>query len=274
MKTIVAPTDFSASSVNAVNYAAELALKTGCSLSIFHVCMVPVAIGEAMPVFSLDELYAEAEKEMERLRNEVYGKTEGQLIIHTAVRHGGVMEEIYNYCHSVNPWMVVMGAEKGGALERFLLGGHTNDAIKKLQWPLVIVPQDAKFHTIYRIGLACDLQDVERTMPLRLLEELVNQFKAELYVLHVSRTPGARFSEEKIEQTESLRDMLKHLNPKYKFIDDTNVELAIDEFATYHQVDMLIVLPKDHGFFHKLLHGSEAKKIALTSHIPLVSIHE
>lgn len=274
MKTIVAPTDFSGSSINAVNYAADLALFTGHSLSILHVYSIPVPVSDTIPVIPVAEVYSDAKKEMEKLGAELTSRTKGKLTIITEIRQGAVMNEIYNYCQSTNPWMVVMGAEKAGKLERFLLGGRTTDAIKNLQWPLIIVPGDAKFQAIHRVGLACDLKNVEDTISVKHIETLVWTFKAELYVLHVSNELGARFEDEAIAQTESLRDMIKHLNPQYKFINDTNVEKGIDEFAQLHHVDLLIVFPKRHGFLHKLFYGSQSKRIALTSHVPLVSIHE
>lgn len=274
MNTIVAPTDFSASSINAVNYAADLALMTGHSLSVFHVCVVPVAIGEALPVYSPAELYTDAEKEMEKLKGDLLGRTGGRLKIITEIRQGGITPEIYSYCHSVNPWLVVMGGEKAGGFERFLLGGRTTDAIKNMQWPLIIVPADVRFQAIHRIGLACDLKNVEETIPIKQIEELVHTFKAELYVLHVSTVPGERFDDAVIEQTESLRDVLQHLNPQYRFINDTNIENGIDDFAQRHHVDLLIMVPKKHGLLHKLFYSSQSKKMALASHVPLVSIHE
>jgi nucleotide-binding universal stress UspA family protein len=274
MKTIVASTDFSASSLNAVNYAADLAMMTGHSLSVFHVCVVPVAIGEALPVYPVEELYSDAEKEMAKLKDELAARTGGRLTVHSEIRQGGVLPEIYNYCHSVNPWLVVMGAEKAGGVERFLLGGRTVDAIKNMEWPLIVVPADVKFQAIHRIGLACDLKNVEETIPIKQVEDLVHTFNAELYVLHVSTVPGERFDDAIIEQTESLRDVLQHLNPQYKFINDTNIENGLDDFAQRHHVDLLIMVPKRHGFLHKLFYSSQSKKIALTSHVPLLSVHE
>lgn len=274
MNTIVAPTDFSASSVNAVNYAADLALLTGYSLSVLHVCIVPIAVGDAMPVVTTGELYSDAEKQMDKLKQELTARTENRLKIVTEIRQGSIISEIYNYCHSANPWLVIIGGEKAGSFERLLLGGRTTDAIRHLQWPLIIVPSDVKFRAIRRIGLACDLKNVEETIPLKQVEELVRTFKAELYVLHVSTQPGEQFDEEIIEQTESLRDILQHLNPHYKFINDSNVETGIDEFAQRHHVDLLIMLPKRHGFLHRLFYNSQSKKMVLNSHVPLVSIHE
>jgi nucleotide-binding universal stress UspA family protein len=274
MKSIVVPTDFSASSINAVNYAADLALITECNLSVLHVCVIPVAIGEPLPIVSADELIADAEKQMADLKTDLDTRMKGKISVNTEVRQGGIMSEIYNYCHSVNPWLVVMGAEKAGAFERLFLGGRTTDALQNLQWPLIIVPAEATFHTIHRIGLACDLRDVEKTIPVKQIEELVNEFKAELYVLHVSTTPGEQFTNGNIDETDLLRKLLDHLDPKYKIINDTNVEEGLDQFAQRHHVDLLIVIPKKHSIFQRIFHKSQSKEIVLASHLPLLAIHE
>ena len=69
MKTIVVPTDFSAISLNAVNYAAELAIVTGTRLMLMHVCMTPVAVNEMIvPAFSVIDLVTAAEERMQMLK--------------------------------------------------------------------------------------------------------------------------------------------------------------------------------------------------------------
>ena len=47
MKTIIAPTDFSPISLNAVNYAADMAVSINADLSLLYVCLLPITYGEA-----------------------------------------------------------------------------------------------------------------------------------------------------------------------------------------------------------------------------------
>lgn len=68
--------------------------------------------------------------------------------------------------------------------------------------------------------------------------------------------------------------MLAHLNPKYKFIPNTSIEDGIESYVKHHQIDLLIVVPKKHGFFHRLFLESTTKNLVLHAHLPVLSIHE
>jgi nucleotide-binding universal stress UspA family protein len=80
MKTILAPTDFSEVSLNAVRYAADLAVAIDAKLLILHAVDVPVAVGD-MPVagVSYDEL--NSENELLRLRKSLLEHTNKKISI-------------------------------------------------------------------------------------------------------------------------------------------------------------------------------------------------
>ena len=68
MKTILAPTDFSASSINAVNYAADLALSINANLVLFHAIPFPIAVSEiSIPGDFIDDMMEASQKDMEEL---------------------------------------------------------------------------------------------------------------------------------------------------------------------------------------------------------------
>jgi nucleotide-binding universal stress UspA family protein len=57
MKTIIIPTDFSPAAINAMNYAADMAIAINASLLLFHVYSVPISMTD-VPVMlvSVEEL--------------------------------------------------------------------------------------------------------------------------------------------------------------------------------------------------------------------------
>lgn len=275
MKTIIAPTDFSGISVNAVKYAASLAMLTGNSLTLFHVYPLQVAISEVpSPDYTLKDLSATAESRMEELRDQITTYTGGRLSIHTVVRQGNIRSELEQYCESIDPYAVVMGAESAGKFERFLFGGSTIAAIKQLSWPVIIVPPDTEFTGIRKIGLACDFINVPETIPMKEIRYLVSNFNAELHVLHAGTRSDGSFSDEVIEGSEWLQELLEGLKPKYHFIKGNDIEKSIPEFAKNNHIDLLILIPKKHSLVHKVMHRSQSKKIVLYAHVPVMSVHE
>ncbi len=275
MKIVVAPTDFSAISLNAVNYAADIACVIGANLSLIHVCLIPMAFSEVpAPACSIDQLITDAEEKLNELKEKISTRTGGRLQINTMVRQGNVVQEIDEYCATVNTYAVVMGSESSGAFERFLGAGKTVSAVKQFNWPLIVVPPDVKFTTIRKIGLACDFRKVAETIPIKEIKDMVQEFNATLHVLHVTNETGETFNEEKIEESGWLHNILAELKPNYHFINSPDIETSITGFAEKNKLDMLIVIPKKHNLFSTIFRQSNSKKLVLHSHVPVMAIHE
>jgi nucleotide-binding universal stress UspA family protein len=275
MKTIVAPTDFSAISLNAVNYAADLACVIGADLALIHVYSIPVVISEVpVPAYSLTSLITDAEEQMKQLKEKIMFSTRDRIKINTEVTSGDVISEVDDYCAKVNPYAVVMGAESTGTLERFLLGGKTISAMKHFSWPLIIVPPDIKFTNIRKIGLACDFRKVVETIPVKEIRSLMEKFHAEFHVLHVSTESGDSFSDETVEESRWLQDIIGEFNPKYHFINDIDIEKGIVEFTERNNLDLLIIIPKKHNLINKIFQHSHSRRLVLHTHVPVMAVHE
>lgn len=275
MKTIIAPTDFSAISLNAVEYAADLARVIGADLALIHVCAVPLSFSEVpVPVNTMVELVSEAEEKLKKTKEKIMLRTEGKIRIYTVVKQGDVISELDDLCATTNPYAVIMGAESARAFERFLIGGKTVSAVKQLPWPLIIVPSGVKFSSIRKIGLTCDFRKVIDTIPVKEIEDMVREFHAELHVLHVSTESGESYSDDLIEESEWLRDILGDLNPKYHFINDKDIEKGVAEFAEKNNLDLLIIIPKRHNLVSNIFRKSHSKRLVLHAHVPVMAIHE
>ena len=275
MKTIVTPTDFSAISLNAVNYAADLACVINTNLSLIYVCPIPIAINEApIPAYSIAELVADAEEKMKLLKEKIIYRTRDRIKINTEVKQGDVVSGIDDYCSSVDPYAVVMGTESTGAFERFLLEGNAISAMRQLSWPLIVVPPNVKFASLRKIGLACDLKKVVETIPLKEIKSLVQEFHAEFHVLHVNTESGNSFNAETAEESGWLQDILGELNPKYHFINDTDIEKSINKFVEKNNFDLLIIIPKKNNLISKIFQHSHSKRLVLHTHVPIMAIHE
>ncbi len=273
MKTILAPTDFSSISLNAVNYAAEMANAVNTDLLLIHVCSMPMIFSE-MPAnaHGIAELVENAEEQMLQLKEKIESKAGAKMKVTTKVMQGEVVPEIISYCSLINPYAVVMGTESTGALERILLGGKTISAMRQLLWPLIVVPPEAKFASIQKICLACDFRNVMETIPVREIKSLVNEFHAEFHILHVSTESGD--SAKAAKESRWLQILLGDLNPKYHFITGTDIGKSICKFSKKSKFDLLIVIPQKHSLINKVFRRSHSKRLVLQTDMPVVAIHE
>lgn len=274
MRTLVVPVDFSAASINAANYAFEFAKAIKGSMVLMHVHQLPIAYAEApLDADAVTTLIEEANHRLHELKEEFLGKA-GNVTVYTATKEGYVTTQIEEYCKLVHPYAVVMGAKGSTAAERVLFGSNTLAAMKFVQWPLIIVPAGGKFKTIEKIGLACDLQNVPQTVHAAEIKNLVNDFHAQLHILHIVPGKNKAIGDEEIEGSEWLSELLTDVKPQFHFLNEEDVEAAINNFAETQNLDLLIVIPQKHVFPAGIFHKSQSKQIALHAHIPLMSIHE
>ncbi|MDP4261276.1 MAG: universal stress protein [Bacteroidota bacterium] len=276
MKTIIAPTDFSPVSLNAVNYAADLAVAMNLDLALLHICRLPLVFSEIpVPADSVKDLIKDAEERLVRLREDILERVKDRIKVSSEVRVGTVVTEIEDFSATLSPYAVVMGTQGGEAVARLIFGSNTIDAMKNLSWPLLVVPPDAKFKSIRKIGLACDLKKVVETAPVEELKTLVKQFGAELHVIHINREGGDQaYGPEIIEESGLLQEMLDELHPAYHFLNNVNIDEGLSEYAGKNDLDLVVIIPKKHNLVDKLFHKSHSKELLLHTHVPVMSVHE
>jgi nucleotide-binding universal stress UspA family protein len=274
MRTIIAATDFSTNSLYAAYYAADMARMIGARLTLIHVNTIPVPVSEITLPNSTEQIKTEAGEQIKNIKEKLLDRTDGRIIIDSIIKSGEVLNKISEYCESVKPYAVVMGAESAGTLERLLFGGKSLLAVSKLRWPLIIVPIYTLFKNIRKIGLACDFREVEETLRIPEIKDLVTEFKAELHVLHITGETRDSFCAETGNESELLHKMLEDLRPKYHFLNDVDIEKGINDFAERNKLDLLIIVPKKHNMINKIFNHSHSKRLVLHAHVPVMSLHK
>jgi len=280
MKTLVVPTDFSSVSVNALNYAVDMAQAINAGLVLLHVYNVPVSFTEApvAPVtsVSLEEVKRSSEERLEELKKNLVILTAGKIQIYSESRLGEPIEELEAICKSLDPMAVIMGSHGSTGFERMIMGSTTLNAIKHIKCPVIVIPPGTTYNGIRRIGLACDFENVVQSTPVEYIKNLVKEFGADLYVLNVRDKKEAESDWEKPSSMDALYldSMLEEVRPNYVQLTGKNVVDSITSFAENNNLDLVMVIPKKHRFIDSLFHKSQSKELITHAHIPIVSIHE
>ncbi len=275
MKTIIVPTDFSPVAVNAMNYAADLALAVDASVMLLHVFQMPVSYNNTdipLPLMDIGELEQINKERIDELRAQLQRVTSGKLSISAEVKLGDLTDVLKGLCATVHPFAVVMGTKGAGFVERLLVGSSTLSAIRHLSAPVLVVPPGAVFREIRQIGFACDFKKVADSMPVAPIKEWVKTFNASLMVLNVDNKKSD--VRDTAEQSVILHALLQDLNPRYSYIDNPDVENGLSAFAETNGLDLLIVIPRRHRLLEALFQKSHTRDLAFHSHIPILSVHE
>lgn len=269
---IIAATDFSASAIDAANYAADLAIAINADLLLFHVSPEPLVFGGVVSTNSPRGITIEAKDELKEQVQQIRKKIgSGKLKIVSELRMGSFSNELKAVCEKESPYAVVMGSQGTTATERFLFGSHTVHAVKHLLWPVITVPAGVNFSTIKKIAFACDFGSTE-AVPMEEIKMLVKEFNCELHIINVGKEHGhlpmANLN------AGWLKAALDPIQPIYQFIDDINTDVAIMDFAETNQIDLLIVLPKRRGFFDRFVYTSTSEHLVLHCHVPVMALHQ
>lgn len=141
LQNLLVPTDFSASSENALRYAVAFADQFGSALHMLHVIGHPAEFGfHGVPIA---ELHAEAEAKALKKMNEHKGLwSDYNFPVHCEVRVGTPFVEIVRYAKAQNTDLVILGTHGRGKIAHTLLGSVAERVVRKAPCPVLTVRDD------------------------------------------------------------------------------------------------------------------------------------
>ena len=276
MKTILVPIDFSATATNASNYALALAKQYGIKrIVLYHAYQAPISVDPMVPTVQLldiDLMKKSSQEGLNQAKAALELLNSGNIQIDTFGEYNILTGGINELCAAVSADLVVMGITGGGAVTETLIGSNAVSVSQHSKLPVIIVPPNAVFEKINKLVLACDFEQVEETTPMKPLTQLLEITGAELHVLHVN-TPSKHVIDHSFENM-ILDRLLKEFSPTYHFIENESFTAGINLFSEKNKIDLIITMPKKHGFFDSLFKKSHTKKLAFHSHLPLMVMHD
>jgi nucleotide-binding universal stress UspA family protein len=274
MKTILVPTDFSGISVNALDYAAQLAKRLEAKLVLFHTFYVPNLTTEVpafMPITGdIEEGLMETLKEHKQRLERDHGTG---LEIDFTVRAGFAVEEIRLYAEEIHADLIVMGMQGAGYFSEKLVGSTTTSLVGKVQCPILAIDEKVTFSEIRQIVLACDYSETqELRKTLAPLKELTKLFDAHISVLHV--VPGSRelLNPDGAPGAIQLSHVLEDLDHTFHSVRHEDIVEGINLFVRDKQIDLIAMIPHKHSLFEQLFRASNTKKMIFHTHIPVMTL--
>jgi len=279
MKTILVPTDFSATATNAAHYAVHLAKQLNCSKIIFyHAYQVPImtdAVMTPVELLGIDEIKEASEKGLERFRRTLqeYAGADSGIELETINEFAFLTDSIDEVCKVNSVDLVIIGITGGDKMEEVLIGSNTISVARHTTVPVIIVPSEVEFTPVKEIVLVCDFKKVIETTPVEPVRKLITETNAKLFVLNIDHEHKQTTEDTPFESL-MLDTLLQGLNPEYHFIDNADFVEGINQFVTNKKVDLIITIPKKHGWFEGLFKRSHTKMLAFHTHVPLVVMHD
>lgn len=268
MKTIIAGTDFTTSSVNACKYAGLLAEKLNCKLVVFNLFLAPVLHSNSgLYGISYSAVKKTSEQSTDKLVKELSGLFPSLKI--SAFNTAGSFEEelgIFTSRHRIEA--VVMGLEAKTRISKFIWGSHGVNVIGKISAPVVLVPEKYRDHRLESILLAVDNADKLKTTSFKEVEKFVKASQTHLHLLHV-RTPEEVIGLGKATVLTINKVKQEVVQQKARTIED-----GIKWFCRDQEIDLVTIISRKHSVFYNLFNESVTKRVAFSAKVPVMALHE
>lgn len=278
MKTIVLPTDFSATASNAADYAVQFAKQVNAErIILLHAYEIPVAIDPMMPGIQIPEVdgFREtAESRLLQFRADLLVKyAETKIIFDTLAVYGSILSALEDLQEKDPIELVIMGITGGGALEETLIGSNTVHIAENTSLPLIIVPADTVFKPVKKLMFACDFNDAEKYIPVNQIAAFQQLTGSSLDVFNIEGEPSEfeeTFPGTVMGESFAVHTVMDKLNPTYHFSHAKNFLDGVNQFVDEKGIDLVITVPKEHNFFERIFSSSHTKKLAFHSHVPVL----
>ncbi|MFN8348093.1 MAG: universal stress protein [Spirosomataceae bacterium] len=277
MKKILVPTDFSGFAQTALEVAADIALKTGATITLLHANEKVVMATPMAEYYLYDKAI---EEEYLDMVNEGLKKTLSEIAdngkfarvkIDTAVIGGGMAGVIEEFVKDHVIDLIVMGTRGVSGMEEFFIGSNTEKVIRRTKCPVLAVPGPVK--SFDKIVFPTTLKN-DQVGALSTLAELQDIFPGKVVLLYLNN-PSQLENDQAIEaRKEELikASGLKNATLYISSIDVFNEEEAILEFAHQQQADLIVMATHQRKGLAHLFLGSITEDTVNHSDIPVLCL--
>lgn len=274
MRKIVIPSDFSGNAMNALKYAVELFKH---ELSEFHILHA-----FAEEVYNNNDILTKAA--MDAAKEDLQQKYEDQLQqvikeimefspnprhrFHSHVSFGYLIDELNEVVDKEEADIAVMGT-RGKTNDRNLtFGSNTVQVIKYVQCPVLVIPENYKFHDLQNILFPTNFMLPYQKRELKLVAEISKSFPANIRMLYISNFPI-----ESLRQKENMEFIKAHFMDKYfqyhRVDEGDRVSVIIDQLEEL-KIDLLVMVNSRYTYLENILYESTIDKISLYPKIPFL----
>ncbi|MBP9084183.1 MAG: universal stress protein [Bacteroidia bacterium] len=275
MKKLFVATDFSDVSLNAVKYAADLAVHMKASLTIIHVYESPMFYTAEMPYTAIEAAENLARTEADSKMNTLMQKmrqSHSMIEISQVIKRGISAETITETADGDGADLLIAGATGAGVVERTLVGSTTTALINKSKCQVLIVPEKATFKPAAKLVYTTDLKD-DNIKAVNELIPFATSMNSELIFLFVDdkiHTDSEKISE---DMSHKIRQLVHYPKTSGYICTDPNVMNGISLFLQKQNVDMVAMLTHPRKFPQMLWDKSLTKKFSYHPDVPLLVMH-
>ncbi|HEU4860979.1 MAG TPA: universal stress protein [Chitinophagaceae bacterium] len=276
MKNILVLTDFSENAKAAEKYAFQLAIHVKGNLILYNtysrqrekisgnvVWPHSTPSSELQSISNLQARVNELNHDLRKIKDNIH-KPE--------IRHlgnaGSLAGKLNEIIAENDIWLCVMGTKGESFANNVLFGSNVFKVLEKINCPVLIIPKEAEYKKLKKIGYATDFRSSDVDI-INWLYKLADPLKIALILVHVSADTIS----------DSEKDVLRSQEKIYKsqfpgttiqIFEGENIQDSLHKIAEQLDVSMLALLHRRQEFFEGLFQASISRKMIKHTAIPVL----
>jgi nucleotide-binding universal stress UspA family protein len=277
MNNFIVPIDFSETSKNAARYAANISNLVPDAHLILYNVFDSIEYGTDSSPLSTEGEEDESRKAIVELalnsvKTELSGITKANISCVAEESHR-FLDTLENYVKMHDIQLIIMGLTGNTRLGAVLMGSNALNIVRRAIAPVIIVPPDTHSQSAKNVLLLTDFKDVDRTIPIHVVKEVLDLFNPKLYIVNVDHEHYVQVTEEYKAERAKLEERLKDYSPEFYFIRLFDFVEAANQFVADYKIDLILTFPRKHSFLSNVFKTTNTSKLAYHSHVPIVAIN-
>jgi nucleotide-binding universal stress UspA family protein len=269
MNSILFPTDFSANSKHAFQFAKMMAKSQKAQLILLYAYELPIVAPssaftsreQAMTTLDLD-LRNAAHQNMKVFTDELDLTQEKYAVL---IEEGNAVKVISDICSQQSVNLIVMGTKGKTNNRDFIIGSITEKMIRKTRTPLLAIPEFADLRPFKKIVFANDMM-YNSSDEINKVIDFTKSNSGSLTFLHIQ----TELENDELNDLKNIIDQNKDQALTIKTISSDTITNGIENYLRENETDLLILSNHTKSIWQKLFHRSISKQMILHSKIPLL----
>lgn len=260
IKKILIPIDFSEAAANAVTYAGHFCKEDAeREVTLLHVSEAKMSEKEKITLNArLHDFYHRfSSLSKASCKAEFY---EGQPLTETIIK--------YQADHGQD--LIIMGT-KGSDEAEEVAQSNTSSVVLEADCPVIAVPVKYQNFALNNIALALGRNEIDDSFALGVLHNIARSFDAKVHILTISK-PEEASSVIQDSNEGVLEYYLETIDFRHSFPTNTDIEEGITHYVREKNIDLLVILPRNHATKSTPSEGRLTKLLTLHAEVPVLSI--
>ncbi|WP_286856803.1 MULTISPECIES: universal stress protein [Sphingobacterium] len=261
MKRILLLTDFSENALLAAKQVALCAAAWKTEQVIVYHTYNSVTIVNNEPIVVVNDEVKEAkEKELNSWLELIKPLFPPQVILSHRMEDVDLPIGVNDLCKSESIDLVALGITGQTGFAKILVGSNAITLMDICNKPMLIVSHKVDPAVPKHVLATTDLKEVDRKLSLFNLDQVLDAFSAQLYVLNVAKRESS--AADLAQELKHLHERLDKYKPIYDYISHDDITMGIAEYAKEKHIDLILSFHKKQGLLASLFKTSISKKMA------------